>query len=213
MPFLAQDNPRLKAMKTLQDKLRAHATRRPGNYHSIVFPARSGKHCLRLRLRGNTQMGNQNPSEVHGPIRASNYRSHTSCLNASLSTIQPALWVFHLLYTLFPFQLPQCSGLGSPSLVPSGQDRTEHPGTARAPRLRLQTAPPVRQQVPEPRLAPTLSSEKSRRGMLITPHFVRFRATPRCFPSGKGGPAAPPLPHFPVAAHLRLHGLHLYPFP
>lgn len=114
MSFLTQDNPRLKVMRPLQDKLRAHAAQQPANYPSILFPVRSGKHSV--TLRGNEQMDNQNPSEVHGPTRASNYRSHTSCLNVSLSPTQPALWVFHLLYTLFPFQLPQRSGHQHPNI-------------------------------------------------------------------------------------------------
>lgn len=139
-------------------------------------------------------MSNQNPSEVHGPIGASNHRSHTSRLIVSLSPTQPALWFPSVVYALSFPAAPFPRGT-VPTRARCRAERTGRDGTSRSARAPLRAAPPGRQQVPDVAWLPALRGEQSQRGMPITPHLVMFfGAAPARFPGWKAGPAAPPQP-------------------
>lgn len=135
-------------------------------------------------------MGNQNPSEVHGLIRASNYRSHTSWLNVSLSASQPALWVSICRTRSFLCSHPSPRRHGSdPSPGRGGQDGTGRdiphcPGSA--------AAAPSRSACEatgsEPLLAPRPPQRAERaRDAHPTPFRELWGTTEALPPAGMGG--------------------------
>lgn len=141
-------------------------------------------------------MGHQNPSEVHGPIRASHYRSYTARLKVSLSATQPILWVSICCARSFPGSHPSSRG----AVLTRARDRTGGERTGRD--IPHCPGSSGRQQVPPrfPSLArlPALLSE---RGMLIPAHFELW-GTPEALSRrerGKRGPRgrSPPSPWAP----------------
>lgn len=156
-------------------------------------------------------MSNQNPSEVHGPIGASNHRSHTSRLIVSLSPTQPALWfpsvVYALSFPAAPFPRGTVPTRARCRAERTGRDRTgrdipQCPGSAPSRSAREATGSRCRLAPRPPRRA------ERARDAHHTPSRHVFWGSAGALPRLERGPGSTA-----AAAHLRLHGLHLYPFP
>lgn len=155
-------------------------------------------------------MSNQNPSEVHGPIGASNHSSHTSRLIVSLSPTQPALWfpsvVYALSFPAAPFPRGTVPTRARCRAERTGRDRTGHPAV---PGLRSEPLRPGGNRFPMSPGSPRPPRRAEReRDAHHTPSRHVFWGSAGALPRLERGPGSTA-----AAAHLRLHGLHLYPFP
>lgn len=151
-------------------------------------------------------MSNQNPSEVHGPIGASNHRSHTSRLIVSLSPTQPALWfpsvVYALSFPAAPFPRGTVPTRARCRAERTGRDGTGHPAV---PGLRSEPLRPGGNRFPMSPGSPPSAASRASEGCPSHPISSCFLGQRRrASPAGKGArqhrrsrsppsPWAPPL--------------------